>query len=52
MTAQKIKAKELYMCKKCGNVMITRKIPNNNSEEKKFETVLQCIVCRYWIPLE
>ncbi|MFX1411449.1 MAG: hypothetical protein ACFFA6_13945 [Promethearchaeota archaeon] len=52
MAAQKIKTNELHICDKCGNVMITRKIANNHSKEKTFEKVLQCIVCRYWIPLE
>jgi DNA-directed RNA polymerase subunit M/transcription elongation factor TFIIS len=52
MTAHKIKTKELHLCSKCGNVMITRKIAVNNSKEKHFEKILQCIVCRYWVSLE
>ncbi|MFW9999338.1 MAG: hypothetical protein ACFE9Q_08025 [Candidatus Hodarchaeota archaeon] len=49
MSAHKLKPKDLTLCEKCGNVMVNRRIRNNNSSEVTFQKVLQCIVCRYWI---
>ncbi|MFX1302219.1 MAG: hypothetical protein ACFE9X_02555 [Promethearchaeota archaeon] len=52
MTVRKLKPKDLILCEKCGNVMITRKIRTNNSNKIEFQKVLQCIVCRYWVAVE
>jgi len=52
MSAPKLKPKDLTLCNKCGNVMISRKIRNNNSNELEFEDILQCIVCRYYVYLD
>ncbi|MFX0027930.1 MAG: hypothetical protein ACFE8B_01870 [Candidatus Hermodarchaeota archaeon] len=49
MTVHKLKPKDLTICTKCGNVMITRRIRTNNSKELEFQKILQCIVCRHWI---
>jgi len=49
MTARKLKPKDLTICGKCGNVMITKKIRTNNSNRVEFQKILQCIVCRFWI---
>jgi len=51
MAAPKLKSKDLAICNKCGNVMITRKIRMNHSSEEEFQTINQCIVCRFWTPL-
>ncbi|MFX1328475.1 MAG: hypothetical protein ACFE91_10130 [Promethearchaeota archaeon] len=48
MSAHKLKPKDLILCNKCGNVMITRKIRTNNSNKLEFQKIHQCIVCRYW----
>ncbi|KKK45198.1 MAG: hypothetical protein Lokiarch_11850 [Candidatus Lokiarchaeum sp. GC14_75] len=49
MTARKLKPKDLTICDKCGNVMITKKIRTNNSNRVEFQNIMQCIVCRFWI---
>ncbi|MCK4286972.1 MAG: hypothetical protein KAX18_12250 [Candidatus Lokiarchaeota archaeon] len=51
MAAPKLKSKDLVICNKCGNVMITRKIRMNHSSEEELQTINQCIVCRFWLPL-
>jgi len=46
---QKIKAKGLHICKKCGNVMVTRIVKRGvNPKNEELEKILQCIVCRHW----
>ena len=52
MSVRKLKPKDLTLCNKCGNVMITRKIRTPNSNEIEFQKVLQCIVCRYWVSVD
>ncbi|MFX1389774.1 MAG: hypothetical protein ACFE9Z_06925 [Promethearchaeota archaeon] len=49
MSAHKLKPKDLTICGKCGNVMVNRVIRTNSSKEVRFQKVLQCIVCRYWV---
>jgi len=52
MATQKVHAKGLHICKKCGSVMITRIISEKNGSSKKitakFIKIQQCIVCRFW----
>ena len=46
---QKVKGKGLYICEKCGNVMITRIIKRAaNPSGSELEKILQCVVCRHW----
>jgi DNA-directed RNA polymerase subunit M/transcription elongation factor TFIIS len=50
---QKVKGKGLHICKKCGNVMITRVIKrDSNPNSNKLEKILQCVVCKYWVDLD
>ncbi|MHA2006646.1 MAG: hypothetical protein ACXABO_09165 [Promethearchaeota archaeon] len=51
MAAPKLKPKDLTICNKCGNVMITRKIRSNHHSHEEFQSIMQCIVCRFWKPL-
>ncbi|MHA1915094.1 MAG: hypothetical protein ACW986_05565 [Promethearchaeota archaeon] len=52
MSAPKLKSKDLVLCNKCGNVMISRKIRTHNSDEFEFQNIMQCIVCKFWFSLE
>ncbi|MFX0058730.1 MAG: hypothetical protein ACFE85_05285 [Candidatus Hodarchaeota archaeon] len=46
---QKVKAKGLQICDKCGNVMVTRVLKRSSNPEKAvLDKILQCIVCRHW----
>ncbi|MHA1196334.1 MAG: hypothetical protein ACTSRH_11955 [Promethearchaeota archaeon] len=49
MKAEDIKVKNLYICEKCGNVMVIRTFKvSNSSENPQYQKILQCVVCRYW----
>ena len=45
---QKLTAKGLLICDKCGSVMITRKLATKNSDKVKFIQINQCVVCRHY----
>jgi predicted PP-loop superfamily ATPase len=45
---EEVAVKKLHICGKCGNVMVNRVIKKDSD---KLERILQCIVCRHWVPL-
>ncbi|MHA1239525.1 MAG: hypothetical protein ACTSQU_01910 [Promethearchaeota archaeon] len=49
---EKLESKKLHICEKCGNVMANKvlKIDMDN-KSVHLERILQCIVCRHWIPV-
>jgi hypothetical protein len=50
---QKVKGEGLHICKKCGNVMITRILRReSNPHGFKMDKILQCVVCKYWVKVE
>jgi hypothetical protein len=47
---RKLEAKNLYMCPKCGNVMVNRILKrDSNPNSGKVDKILQCIVCKHWV---
>ncbi|MFW9938973.1 MAG: hypothetical protein ACFFD5_15105 [Candidatus Thorarchaeota archaeon] len=50
---QKVKAKGLHICEKCGNVMVMRVLKRSSNPNKEaLDKILQCIVCRHWKHIE
>ncbi len=45
---EKVVAKNLHICEKCGNVMVNRVLRRDSD---KLERIHQCVVCRHWVPL-
>lgn len=39
----------VQFCEKCGSALVSRVIKSEKGESQK---ILQCIVCRYWLPAE
>ncbi len=47
---RKLEAKNLYMCSKCGNIMVNRILKrDSNPKVQKVDKILQCIVCKHWV---
>jgi hypothetical protein len=51
LTLGALENKKLHICEKCGNVMANRVLRRElNNKSIHLERILQCIVCRHWIP--
>ncbi|MHA1320530.1 MAG: hypothetical protein ACTSQ1_12070 [Promethearchaeota archaeon] len=49
---EKLESKKLHICEKCGNVMANRVLKRDmDNKSVHLERILQCIVCRHWIPV-